>query len=185
MRAAPTLAAALGAAALLLAGGCDDLSRFSTAEGEAYCGSVALGSAFRAGLSPRVQMRLQVDATAIDGPDPPGTLSTYEAADEGRPEQRLLDGAKLWPIKPLAHDPMSRLEFGEGRERNAIFAVRPADPAAEALLAVVSFRSDDAVEVRLVRPGAGGDPSDQAPPAARRQIFGIFRLTRRSGDCGF
>ncbi|MCC6556492.1 MAG: hypothetical protein IT372_26330 [Polyangiaceae bacterium] len=170
----------------LAAAGCDDLSRFSTADGEAYCGSVTLASGFRTGLSPRVQMRLTLDATALDGTEPPGLLSTYEAADETHPERRLLDRAPLRPIAPLANDPLSHLEFGDGRERNAIFAVSPVDPAAESMLAIISLQTDDSIEVRLLRPGA---PRDEAtgdpPPAERRQIFGMFRLTRRPNECGF
>ena len=177
--------AALAATLLATSAGCDDLSRFSTAPGEAYCGSVTLGSAFRAGLSPRVQMQLEIDAAALDGPEPPGTLSTYEAALDDQPERRLLDRAPLRPIAPLAHDALSRLEFGEGRERNAIFAVSPTDPAAEGLLAIVSFQSDDAIEVRLLRPGAEATAGGDAPPAERRLIFGVFRLSRRDGGCGF
>jgi hypothetical protein len=171
-------------AALLLAG-CDDLSRFSTGDGEAYCGSVTLAGAFRTGLSPRVQMRLTLDAAALDGPDPPGTLSTFEAADDTHAERRLLDRAPLRPIGPLAHDPLSHLEFGEGRERNAIFAVTPLASEAESLLAIVSLQTDDTVEVRLLRPGAPPDAAGQQPPAERRPIFGMFRLTRRSNECGF
>ncbi|WP_245677911.1 hypothetical protein [Chondromyces crocatus] len=173
-------------ASALLAGatGCDDLSRFSTKPGQAYCGAVTLGSAFRTGLSPRVQMRLEIDASALDGPDSPGTLTTYEAATQDQPERRLLDGAELRTIAPIAHDALSRLQFGEGRERNALFAVNPADPAGEGLLAIVSFQSDEAIEVRLLRPGAPV-VEGAAPGIERRQIFGIFRLTKRKEGCGF
>jgi hypothetical protein len=179
------LFAALAPCVALASAGCDDLGRFSTGDGEAYCGAVTLASAFRIGLSPRVQMRLTIDASALDGPDPPGTLWTYEAADEAHPERRLLDGAPLRPIAPLANDPLSHLEFGDGRERNAVFAVSPADPAAESMLAIVSLQTDDAIEVRLLRAGAAPGASGEAPPAERRQIFGMFRLNRKSSDCGF
>lgn len=165
--------------------GCEDLSRFSTGPGEAWCGSVTLGGAFRTGLSPRVQMGLTLDAGALDGPESPGVLSTYEAATEDLPERRLLDRAELRVIGPLAHDALSGLTFGEGRERNAMFAVSPADPAAEGLLAIVSLRSDDEVEVRLLRPGAVPTEGEAEVGAERRQIFGVFRLTRREGGCGF
>ncbi|WP_437679332.1 hypothetical protein [Sorangium sp. So ce131] len=176
------LAGALGAAG---AAGCDDLSRFSTAEGEAYCGAITLGGAFRAGLSPRVQMRLSLDADALDGPEPPGALSTFEAPDGTTPERRLLDGAPLRPISALAHDPLSRLEFGDGRERNAVYAVSASDPAAESLLAILSLRTDESVEVRLIRAGQAPPASGEALGPGQRQIFGVFRLTRRSGTCGF
>lgn len=167
------------------AAGCDDLSRFSTADGEAYCGAITLGGAFRTGLSPRVQMRLTLDADALDGPEPPGALWTYEAPDGATSERRLLDGATLRPIGALAHDPLSRLEFGEGRERNTIFAVDASEPEAEPLLAVLSLRTDESVEVRLLRPGRAPLASGEAEAAGQRQVFGNFRLTRRTGTCGF
>ncbi|WP_437898767.1 hypothetical protein [Sorangium sp. So ce124] len=167
------------------AAGCDDLSRFSTADGEAYCGAITLGGAFRAGLSPRVQMRLTLDADGLDGPEPPGALWTYEAPDGATAERRLLDGAPLRPIGALAHDPLSRLEFGEGRERNAIYAVDASEPEAEPLLAVLSLRTDESVEVRLLRPGRAPLASGEAEAAGQRQVFGNFRLTRRTGTCGF
>jgi hypothetical protein len=179
---APRLFAAAALAALA---GCDDMTRFSTADGESYCGAIARGGAFRAGLTPRVQMRLTLDAAKLDGADPPGTVSTYEAADGETPERRLLDGAALRQIPPLAHDPLSHLAFGDGRERNAIYAVSAAEPGAESMLAIVSLQTDDSVEVRLLRPGVEAGPSSEAPPSGRRQIFGVFRLTRRTGTCGF
>jgi hypothetical protein len=181
-RAAPPVALL---ASVAFGAGCDDTSRFSTADGEAYCGAITLGSAFRTGLSPRVQMRLELNAAALDGPDPAGTVSTFEAADGASPERRLLDGAALRQIAPLAHDPLSRLELGDGRERNAVYAVSASEPGAESLLAVLSLRTDDSVEVRLLRAGAEPLPSGEAPPAGQRQIFGVFRLTRRTGTCGF
>lgn len=181
----PLALAALTSCLLLTGAGCDDLARFSTADGEAYCGAVTLAGAFRTGLSPRVQMRLQLDATALDGPGSPGALSTFEAADGAQPERRLLDRAPLRPIVPLANDPLSHLEFGDGRERNAIFAVSPADPAAESLLAILSLQTDEAIEVRLLRPGVPPEAAGEPPPAERRQIFGMFRLTRRTNECGF
>ena len=164
--------------------GCTNLDRFTTPSGEAWCGAVTVGAPFRAGLSPRVQMRLTLDASALDGPNPPGALSTYEAADVGQPEERLFDEAPLRPIPALAHDALSQAEFGDGRERNAIFAVSPADDASESMLAVVSLKSDDSVEVRLVR--AGMVASTTSPtPAGRRQVFGLFSLTRQQDRCGF
>jgi hypothetical protein len=168
----------------LAGAGCSDLDRFSTAEGEAYCGRITLGSAFRQGFSPRVQMRLYLDASNVDGPDSPGTLSTYEAASEVTPERRVLTEAPLSVIQPLRHDPLSQLSFGDGRERNAVYGVVPDAPDEESLLAVLSLRADDTVEVRLMRPGhepASGEDEDDG----RRRLFGLFSLTKKEGDCGF
>lgn len=160
--------------------GCNDLHGFSTEDGEAYCGAITLGSAFRAGLSPRVQMRLELDAEALEGPDSPGTLSTYEAPTSILSERRLFENASLIPIPPLAHDPLSRLEMGEGRERNAIYAVSPSDPTASGVLAFLSLRTDRGIEVRLLRPGTNNAEDD-----ARKLIFGLFSLVKREGSCGF
>jgi hypothetical protein len=161
---------------------CEDLSRFTTAAGQSYCGTIALGAAFRRGFTPRAQMRLSLDAAAIDGPDSPGKVSTQELrdADDGG-EVRLLDEAPLRPIPPLAHDVLSRPDLGEGRVRTALFAVSPADPLAEGLVAAVSLRSDGDVEVRLLRPGASDDAASL--PEGRRPLFGLFTLRRQSGRC--
>jgi len=168
--------------------GCNDLDRFSTGNNEAYCGRITLGSAFREGFSPRVQLRLELDAANLDGPESPGRLSTYEAEDEATPERRILTNAALSVIQPLQHDPMSQLSFGEGRERNVVYGLQPDDDEAESVLAVLSMRADDSVEVRLIR--AGRSPSGDAAtnddvPEGRRRLFGLFPLTRKNGDCGF
>jgi len=184
LRKAPSWPLACALAACLGALGCDDLERFSTASGESYCGAITLGGAFRTGFSPRVQMRLSLDATRLDGPDSPGALSTYEAADGASPERRLLTEAALRPVPSLAHDPLSRLDFGEGRERNAIFAVSPGASDAESILAIVSLRSDETVEVRLLRGGAAPEGTE-AVPDGRRMLFGIFTLDRQKNECGF
>src|SRR5687767_11842295 len=97
--------------------GCTDYSRFSTGKDEAYCGSVTLGGSFRTGMSPKVLMRLRLDAEQLDGPASPGTISTFED------ERRLFDETELRLIEPLGHDALSRLEFGDSRERNAMFAL--------------------------------------------------------------
>lgn len=165
--------------------GCDDLARFSTEPAESYCGAVTLASSFRMGFSPRVQMRLKLDASRLDGPDSPGTLSTFEIAADGETERRVLDGAELRRMAPLAHDPLSHLEFGDGRERNAIFAVSPADPEAESMLAIVSLLADERVEVRLLRAGSPTSSDGMAPAEGRRPLFGIFTLSRQAGECGF
>lgn len=168
---------ALGAAALALAG-CDRLERFDLAPGEAYCGAVTLGAGYRQGLSPRVQMRLRWGGAALGTAGSPGTLTTFDAGAEAGAEH-LIDEAPLRPIEPLLHDPLGELEFGDGRERNLVFGVSAADPAAESLVAIVSLRNDDAVEVRLLRPGTPelGDVPGRGP------VFGLFVLSRQEGEC--
>lgn len=171
------------AAALALAAGatgCEDRDAFTTAEGESYCGAITLGRAFREGIGPRMQMRLELDAAALDGASSPGRVWAWEAGGAVSSSRALLDGVPLEPIAPLAHDALGDLEFGEGRERNALYAVRPDDPAAEGMFAVLSLRSDGRVEVRLLRAGVRGEGA----PEERSPLFGVFLLERRRGDCG-
>ncbi|MFO0588064.1 MAG: hypothetical protein U0441_11015 [Polyangiaceae bacterium] len=173
-------AASVAAAALAIgASGCEDLSRFSTAADESYCGAVTAEAAFRRGFDASAQMRLTLDASKIDGAESPGVLTTREAPAADA-EVRLLDAAPLRPIPPLAHDLLSRPALGEGRVRTAIYAVTPADPDAEGLLAALSLRNDGAVEVRLLRAGAS-DAADA--PEGRRPLFGLFTLHRAPGAC--
>lgn len=163
----------------LLALSCNDLARFTTEAGQSYCGQISLSSVYREGFSPRVQMRLALDVAALESGAVPGYLTTYDSGLEQ--DQKLLDAAPLRQIEPLSHDSLSQLEFGDGRDRNLIFAVSPADPTAESLIAFVSLRSDDQVEVRLLRAGS----SSEEVAKGRAPLFGVFLLGRRDGDCGF
>jgi hypothetical protein len=176
-----------GAAGMLLGGallGCNDLSGFTTAPGESYCGSVTLGEAFRTGFSPLVQMRLAFNAAAIETNSSPGTITTYEVDTPGLAGTRMLDGADLRPIPAMENDPISQLQFGDGRVRNLIYAVSPSDPTAESILAVVSLKTDGTVEVRLIRGGLLGTTA-MPTPAGSTTLFGLFPLSRQAGSCGF
>ena len=167
----------------LLFGGCDPLANFDLEPTEAFCGHIASASRYRQGFSPRVQMRLRIDTMKIGTDDTVGTMTTFDP-DAGR-SARMLNGSALRPITAMSHDPLSRLEFGDGRERNMIYAVTPDNHDAESLLAVVSLRHDDRVEIRLLRPGKKLTSSGQPSGANHRPIFGLFTLTRQAGDCGF
>ncbi|APR87261.1 hypothetical protein A7982_12610 [Minicystis rosea] len=164
--------------------GCTELDRYSTAPSESYCGAVTLSSSFRTGLSPRVQMRLQLDAAELDGEISPGVVWTFEAASGEQPARRLLDRAPLRRIPKLASDPLAQPDLGEGRDHSRVFALTPTDDDEEPLLAVLSLRSDDGVEVRLLRPGLAGTAA-KPPPPGRRPLFGLFTLYKQIGTCGF
>jgi hypothetical protein len=172
MRVAVALALGLFCAA------CDKLSAFDLEVGESYCGNITLGGGYRQGFSPRVQMRLRFDADRVEAGESPGTLTTSEAGDDT--VEDLLSEVELRPIAPLSNDPLSQLEFGDGRDKNLIYAVTPNNVRHESLLAVVSLRSDETVEVRLLRAGsptaAEGDPYHQP-------LFGLFTLSRQPGEC--
>jgi hypothetical protein len=176
----PAALLALGLALALAGPGCADLGRYSTAPGESYCGAVTASSSFRTGLDPGVQMRLQLDASELDGEASPGTVWTFEAASAAAPARRLLDAAPLRRIPTLDSDPLSQLSLGEGRDPSRIFALTPASPAEDPFVGVLSLRSDGGVEVRLLRPGLGG-----APPEGKQPVFGLFTLYQQAGTCGF
>src|SRR4051794_21889560 len=91
-----------------LAVGCTDVSKFSTEPGESYCGVVTSAAFVRAGLPEGARMRLELNAERLQ--DAPGKL-WLDALENGE----KLDGAVLRGVPQLAFDPLSTLEFGEGR----------------------------------------------------------------------
>jgi len=164
--------------------GCDDVSAFSTEKGASYCGAITLGRRFREGLGPRVQMRLALDASRIDAQGAPGSVWAWEPASQVQAGRTLLDGVTLEPFAPIAHDALGDLELGEGRERNAIYALRPTT-GGESMLAVLSLRTDGRAEVRLLRAGQISAASTPDASTDRTPLFGVFLLERRQGDCGY
>lgn len=156
-------------AALALLTSCKDVTSYSNAPDENYCGSVIQGPFVRAGLSPSVQMRLHLDADSLASA--PGTLSTSDG---------LLQNAPMLAIPQLFHDPLSTLEFGEGRRRNLFYVVSPTRPGSPVSVVISLMESGD-VEVRLLR---GAQSLDAQAPPGDSAIFGVFPLQRRKGNCG-
>ena len=92
----------------------------------------------------------------------------------------LFEAATLRAIEEAFHDPLSALQFGEGREHNFLTWV---DSSCQGtMLAVVSLMKNDEVELRLLKP-APLPPPDAVP--ADRTGFAQFRLRRGQDDCGF
>ena len=170
--------AAFAAAALSL--GCRDLDRFSTTDGESYCGNVVTSSFVRSsGFVPSARMRLTLDASELSAN--PGTLWTDDADDEtgagNCAPQSTFDGAKLRTVDKLFHDPLSTLDFGDGREHN--FMAWAETTCGGQMLAVVSLMRNDDVEVRLLSPFEVNDNGES------KAEFAVFPLTRKQGTCGF
>jgi hypothetical protein len=160
------------AAVSLCLDGCKDISRFTTQPGESYCGTIVPAPFVRGGFRPGVRMRLSLDAEHLS--DAPGKLAT----DDG-----FFADVELRPIPQLQHDPLSTLQFGEGRTRNLIFGVEP--NSCDTALAVVSLMDNGDVEVRIVR-GAPMSASDAGTSADDSDpLFGLFPLERQKGTCGF
>ena len=178
----PIIALALCASAAL---GCRDLSRFDTEGNEAYCGSMVSTPVFQEGFLPqgavpRLRLKLQLDTDALSSL--PGVISTDDATTGlcSGADRPLIDQAPLRAIQELSHDPLSMLEFGDGRDHNFFGWV---DSTCQGtMLAVVSLMNDDKVEVRLLKPAPL--PAPDAPPE-RRPGFALFPLTRQNQGCGF
>lgn len=163
--------------------GCKDVESFSTSPGESYCGSVVQGKFVRTGLGPDVQVRMTFDATQVTGS--PGLVTTSDG---------LLKDAPLHSVPTMFADPVSMLQFGEGRRKNYLFAAEPPDPSlGQRVNVVVSLMETGEAEVRLIRWSPNewaGAPGGQRPPVVGGtpgdvQIFGVFPVTRQRGTCGF
>jgi hypothetical protein len=164
--------------AALAVAGCSSLDQYTTAPGESYCGSVTATASFRAGVPAGMEMRLTLDATALDGESSPGTV--WASTSPGSAAGRFLDAAPLQRIPALENDALSTPDLGGGRDTTRLFGLTPSEAAESAVLGVVSLRSDDGVEVRLLRPGLG-----TSPPPGQGPIFGLFVLYKQAGTCGF
>ena len=159
---------------LIGAPSCKDATRFSTAPGESYCGRIVAAPFVRRGFADNVRVRMSFDADRLD--TTPGVLST---------DDRLLVDAPMRPLPELSHDPLSTFNFGEGRDKNLLFAVDPTDAAkGPTICVVVSLMHGGDAEVRLVR---GAPSSDGSMPAGNGEpLFGVFApLTREPGQCSF
>jgi hypothetical protein len=95
----------------------------------------------------------------------------------------------LRSIPELSHDPLLLFTFGDGREKNFIFAADPVAPErGPSVTAVISLMHSGDTEVRLLRgaPGGVGDPPppDAGPTADGAPLFGVFGpLRRQEGTC--
>jgi hypothetical protein len=189
-----------------LLGGCRELDRFSTGPGEAYCGTLVNAGFAHHGFVPengpgRLKMRLTLDARKLVAPpaaltgDPDGSVSrvtsndlaaspgriTTDDAEQGscRPDPLFLDS----PFRAVAeaqHDPISLLEFGDGREYNGLVWVD--SKCLGTMLGVLSLMRSGGVELRLFKPAPLG-PVDA--PALELPGFAQFSLVRGGGDCEF
>lgn len=169
--------AAVVLVSMLAVAGCRDASRFST-RGDRFQGSVVKGSFVRSGIGEDTQLCLTLDTDRLQ--DAPGTLTTSDGRFQAVP---------LRPIPQIWHDPLSTLNFGDGRVQNLVYAVSPRSGDAgvaetEDVLAVISLMQTDHIEVRLIR-GAPQTDAGPPPPGSARALFGVFNLDRQLGPCAF
>jgi hypothetical protein len=159
-------------AAVLGLVGCKSIDQFTTEPGEFYCGAIVQGPFVRSGFGPGVQLKMSFDADAIS--TSPGKLST---------DDKLFVEAPIEAIPQIAHDPLSTLQFGEGRQRNLIFSVEPTSAhGGPPALVFLSLLEGGGAEVRLVRAAslrATAEVVEQNP------LFGVFPLNRSREGCKF
>lgn len=164
---------ALALVAPLTSLSCADTARFTTKEGESYCGTVTAAAFVRAGVEPGTKMRLVLDAEQLQ--NAPGKLWT-----DPLPSGEQFKATQLLPIPQLSNDPLSTLNFGEGRVKNALTV---AEMTGSEVLVVLSLLQSGDVEVRLLR-GTSPGSVPAGTPAGPPQLFGVFRLSKENGDCG-
>jgi len=165
---------------LALSVGCRDLGRFSTGEGQAYCGSLVAAPAGAQGLLPEalppsLGMRLTLDAAALSSV--PGRITTDDSTRGFCRPQALFAEQPLRAVSEAEHDPISLLEFGDGREFNGLFWVD--SQCRGTMLGVLSLMKSGKVELRLFKPGAAGALEPD------REGFAHFDLARHDDRCGF
>jgi hypothetical protein len=167
------LAGALAWSAL----GCRDIDRFDTEDGTAYCGAMVNFSQKNSfipsvGGRPDLRLKLQLDTDSLTVQ--PGVITSNDALNGLCKPLPSFDAAPLRAIPEVLNDPLSLIEFGDGREYN-FFAW--ADSTCQGtMLAVVSLMKNDSVEVRLLKPKPNPPPG---APDEERPGFILFQLTRR------
>jgi len=133
------------------------------------------------GGKPNLRLRLHLDVDALT--TNPGTL-TSDDRTRGlckASDRPLFDEAPLRAIPEVLHDPISTLEFGQGREHSFFAYV---DSSCQGtMLAVVSLMKSKNVEVRLFKPApiADGDAT-----AAESSGYALFYLEPyETASCGY
>jgi hypothetical protein len=161
---------------LVALGGCRDIDRFDTGDDEAYCGTIVTAPFVREGFATNLRVRLRIDTDQLDSV--PGTITTDDTAGPCAPEP-LFQDAELRVTPDVLHDPLSTLEFGEGRDMNLVTWAR--SPCQGPMLAVVSLMKNDDVELRLLRPPSSPLAAGEDPGGG----YALFQLRRQEGTCGF
>ncbi len=160
----------------------DNITRFSTKK-DHYGGDVVKGSFVRTGIAEDTRICLTFDGDHVQ--DGPGVITTSDGRFRATP---------LRPIPQIWHDPLSTLEFGNGRVQNLVYVATP-NVVAEGgpedrqdAYVIVSLMDNGNVEVRVMRgapPSDGGAPPDAGAqvPKSASPLFGVFVLDKREGAC--
>jgi hypothetical protein len=163
--------------ALSLVAACRDLSGFNS-NGGSYQGAVVDAPFVLAGVDGgSTSMCLTIDTSQLQ--QSPGTLST----SDGR-----FHAAPIRSIPQIWQDPLSTLQFGEGRLKNMMYMTRASTPFADGegndVLTVISLMQSGDIEVRLIR-GAPETTDEGGISSTMQNVFAIFDLTKQSSPCSY
>ncbi len=158
---------------------CRNISGFST-HGSHYGGSVIDAQFVRVGVDAGTTLCLTLDTDHLQ--DAPGAISTSDGRFQTVP---------LRPIPEIWNDPLSTLQFGEGRIQNLLYVAAATTPFSDGdgdeVFAVISLMQSGEVEVRLLRgaPNAAALDGGGDAAASEQCVFAVFSLTRGSGPCSY
>ncbi|HEY8040615.1 MAG TPA: hypothetical protein VIF15_12505 [Polyangiaceae bacterium] len=168
---------ALAVVAALAPAGCRDLSGFTTS-GDRYEGPVVQGDFVRAGVDASTSLCLTLNTDHLQ--DGPGALST----SDGR-----FQAVAMRPIPQIWHDPLSTLNFGDGRVKNLIYVVTATTPYGDGngddVFVFVSLMQSGGIEVRLLRGAPGLAPDGGTATGPGGNVFAVFGLSRQQGPCSY
>jgi hypothetical protein len=165
----------LGAVSLVAA--CRDLSGFDSSGGS-YQGAVIDAPFVLAGVDGgSTRLCLTLDTNHLQ--DTPGNLSTSDGRFHAVPMRSI---PQIW------QDPLSTLQFGEGRLKNLMYMVRASTPFTDGegndVLTVVSLMQSGDIEVRLIR-GAPEATDEGGTSSTMQNVFAVFDLTKQPGPCSY
>ena len=159
---------------------CRNISGFST-HGNHYAGSVIDAQFVRVGVDAGTTLCLTLDTDHLQ--DAPGAISTSDGRFQTVP---------LRPIPQIWNDPLSTLQFGEGRIQNFLYVAAATTPFSDGdgddVFAVISLMQSGDVEVRLLRGAPSGvalDGGGDDAAATEQCVFAVFSLSRGSGPCSY
>jgi len=168
--------------------GCQNLDKFDTPNGAAYCGSIASAQFIRTvtsegGFQRDLRLSLVLDTNHLT--TVPGYITTDDKGegDGGDPEEHpcgahaTFEHAKLEVTQEVVSDSLSMMTFEEGQVQNVIAWTR--STCRGPMLAIVSLLKNDHVDVRLLKPRA------EKPSPGERDAFAFFPLSRSASGCGF
>lgn len=156
--------------------GCRDVSGFST-HGDSFAGGVTNTGVDLAGVDASTTLCLTLDTDHLQ--DAPGAISTSDDRFHAVP---------MRPIPQIWSDPLSTLQFGEGRVKNLVYVARASTPFGDGqgddVFVVLSLMQGGDIEARLLR-GAPILAPDGGSAGAQTTVFAVFDTKRQSGPCSF